>query len=206
MYFETVFNFYVFLYHFVGHSFFGLVAFRSFSNIIKWNFSLTLAKLNFYVDMSVWLFVGKQYYRLHMNRHPKLINRAYLSKLISSLTQILQIPRQGCRVAAHVDDTLRCHVDQSVQKYLIAALSRWIHDNNVCMGAVAAFLIYIWNDFLCLADKELGICDPVDLGVMSCIIYSLWNDLHSVYLLCLLCEEQGYGSYSAVHIPHGLIA
>ena len=54
------------LYHFVGHSFFGLIAFRSFSDIIKWNFSLTLAKLNFYVDMSVWLFVGKQYYRLDM--------------------------------------------------------------------------------------------------------------------------------------------
>ena len=64
MYFEAVFSFYVLLYHFVGHSFFGLIAFRSFSNIIKWNFSLTLAKLNFYVDMSVWLFVGKQYYRL----------------------------------------------------------------------------------------------------------------------------------------------
>ena len=65
MYFEAVFSFYVLLYHFVGHSFFGLIAFRSFSNIIKWNFSLTLAKLNFYVDMSVWLFVGKQYYRLN---------------------------------------------------------------------------------------------------------------------------------------------
>ena len=64
MYLEAVFSFYVLLYHFVGHSFFGLIAFRSFSNIIKWNFSLTLAKLNFYVDMSVWLFVGKQYYRL----------------------------------------------------------------------------------------------------------------------------------------------
>ena len=66
MYFEAVFSFYVLLYHFVGHSFLGLVLFGSFSDIIKRNFSLTLAKLNFYVDMSVWLFVGKQYYRLHM--------------------------------------------------------------------------------------------------------------------------------------------
>ena len=64
MYFEAVFSFYVLLYHFVGHSFFGLIFFGSFSDIIKRNFSLTLAKLNFYVDMSVWLFVGKQYYRL----------------------------------------------------------------------------------------------------------------------------------------------
>ena len=72
MYFEAVFSFYVLLYHFVGHSFFGLIAFRSFSNIIKWNFSLTLAKLNFYVDMSVWLFVGKQYYRLNEELRAKL--------------------------------------------------------------------------------------------------------------------------------------
>ena len=64
MYFEAVFSFYVLLYHFVGHSFFGLIAFGSFSDIIKQNFSLTLTKLNFYIDMSVWLFVGKQYYRL----------------------------------------------------------------------------------------------------------------------------------------------
>ena len=67
MYLEAVFCFYVLLYHFVGHSFFGLIFFGSFSDIIKRNFSLTLAKLNFYVDMSVWLFVGKQYYRLNVS-------------------------------------------------------------------------------------------------------------------------------------------
>ena len=65
MYLEAIFRFYVLLYHFVGHSFLGLVFFGSFSDIIKRNFSLTLTKLNFYVDMSVWLFVGKQYYRLN---------------------------------------------------------------------------------------------------------------------------------------------
>ena len=53
-------SFYVLLYHFVGHSFFGLIFFGSFSDIIKRNFSLTLAKLNFYVDMSVWLFVERR--------------------------------------------------------------------------------------------------------------------------------------------------
>ena len=68
MYFEAVFSFYVLLYHFVGHSFLGLVLFGSFNDIIKRNFSLTFAKLNFYVDMSVWLFAGKQYNRLHMER------------------------------------------------------------------------------------------------------------------------------------------
>ena len=135
----------------------------------------------------------------------KLIHDRHLLRLIPLLLKYLHIPRQGCRVAAHVDDTFRRHMDQSIQKNLITALSWWVYDHDVRVGAVAPLLIYIWNDFLCLTDKELGICDPVDLGVVSCIIYSLWNDLHSVYLLCLLCEEQGYGSYSAIHVPHGLV-
>ena len=77
MYLETVFSFYVLLYHFVGHSFFGLIFFGSFSDIIKRNFSLTLAKLNFYVDMSVWLFVGKQYYRLNAKFFANFISRRH---------------------------------------------------------------------------------------------------------------------------------
>ena len=75
--------------HFVGHSFFGLVAFRSFSNIIKRNFSLTLAKLNFYVDMSVWLFVGKQYYRLDVSiklKHIPTKSRKYKQYFYSTNT------------------------------------------------------------------------------------------------------------------------
>ena len=89
MYFETVFSFYVLLYHFVGHSLLGLVCFSSFSNIIKWNFSLTLAKLNFYVDMSVWLFVGKQYYRLDVSiklKHIPTESRKYKQYFYSTNT------------------------------------------------------------------------------------------------------------------------
>lgn len=89
MYFEAVFSFYVLLYHFVGHSFFGLIAFGSFSDIIKRNFSLTLTKLNFYVDMSVWLFVGKQYYRLDVSiklKHIPTKSRKYKQYFYSTNT------------------------------------------------------------------------------------------------------------------------
>ena len=89
MYFEAVFSFYILLYHFVGHSLFWLVRFCSFSNIIKRNFSLTFAKLNFYVDMSIWLFVGKQYYRLNMSTKSKHIptkSRKYGQYLYSTNT------------------------------------------------------------------------------------------------------------------------
>ena len=91
----------------------------------------------------------------------KLIHDRHLLRLIPLLLKYLHISRQGCRVAAHVDDTFRRHMDQSVQKHLIAALSRWVYDHDVRVGAVAALLVYVGNDFLCLADKELGICDPL---------------------------------------------
>ena len=44
MYLEAIFRFYVFLYHFVGHTLFGLIHFCSFSNIIKRNFTFSLAR------------------------------------------------------------------------------------------------------------------------------------------------------------------
>ena len=89
MYFEAVFGFYVLLYHFVGHSLFGLVAFRSFSNITKRNFSLTLAKLNFYVDMSVWLFMGQKNNRFDVSiklKHIPTKSRKYKQYFYSTYT------------------------------------------------------------------------------------------------------------------------
>ena len=56
---RIIYGFYVLLYHFVGHSLFELVAFCSFSNIIKRNFSLTLRQtqlLRWYVRLA---FCGK---------------------------------------------------------------------------------------------------------------------------------------------------
>ena len=71
MYFEAIFSFYIFLYHFVCNSLFRLVRLGSFSDIIQRYFALTIAKLNFYVDMSIRFFVGKQYYRLNMAREDR---------------------------------------------------------------------------------------------------------------------------------------
>ena len=111
MYLEAVFCFYVLLYHFVGHSFLGLVFFGSFSDIIKRNFSLTLTKLNFYVDMSVWLFVGKQYYRLNGYIHAKAIPGAapelvhQLGLLADRLSVNIELPSQQGLQALAPDKT-----------------------------------------------------------------------------------------------------
>ncbi len=53
MYLEAIFRFYVLLYDFVGNSLFWLIRFCCFSNISKRNFTLSLAKLDFYIDHTV---------------------------------------------------------------------------------------------------------------------------------------------------------
>ena len=64
MYLEAVFRFYVLLNDFVGHFFFGLVRFGSFSNTIYRNLALALSKLHINVDITVGFFVGQKNYRL----------------------------------------------------------------------------------------------------------------------------------------------
>ena len=70
MYLEAVFRFYVLLNHFVGHFFFGLIRFGSFSNTIYRNLALALSKLHINVDITVGFFVGQKNYRLHVSRTP----------------------------------------------------------------------------------------------------------------------------------------
>lgn len=72
MYLEAVFRFYVLLNHFVGHFFFGLVRFGSFSNTIYRNLALALSKLHINVDITVGFFVGQKNYRLNEELRAKL--------------------------------------------------------------------------------------------------------------------------------------
>ena len=76
MYLEAVFRFYVLLNHFVGHFFFGLVRFGSFSNTIYRNLALALSKLHINVDITVGFFVGQKNYRLHVPRLREQVYRA----------------------------------------------------------------------------------------------------------------------------------
>ena len=158
MYFEAVFSFYVLLYHFVGHSFFGLIFFGSFSDIIKRNFSLTLAKLNFYVDMSVWLFVGKQYYRLigmpppytedgdlildSVRRHfgpadpsaPELILEGNMALLIPRYLELQTQRNAEKRNYEHIEAEMR-----RLQGRIVAEMGRSC--TAVCQGREAAYSI-----------------------------------------------------------------
>lgn len=158
MYLEAVFSFYVLLYHFVGHSFFGLIFFGSFSDIIKRNFSLTLAKLNFYVDMSVWLFVGKQYYCLtgmpppytedgdlildSVRRHfgpadpsaPELILEGNMALLIPRYLELQTQRNAEKRNYEHIEAEMR-----RLQGRIVAEMGRSC--TAVCQGREAAYSI-----------------------------------------------------------------
>ena len=158
MYLEAVFSFYVLLYHFVGHSFFGLIFFGSFSDIIKRNFSLTLAKLNFYVDMSVWLFVEKQYYRLtgmpppytedgdlildSVRRHfgpadpsaPELILEGNMALLIPRYLELQTQRNAEKRNYEHIEAEMR-----RLQGRIVAEMGRSC--TAVCQGREAAYSI-----------------------------------------------------------------
>ena len=108
MYLEAIFSFYVFLYHFVGNSLFRLVCLGSFSDIIKCSsfsdiikryFALFLAKLDFYADCAVRLFVGKQYYRLRVLCEWKIIKRFQIIAPVAAVFHISQVVHQSFRIA-----------------------------------------------------------------------------------------------------------
>ena len=99
MYFEAVFRFYVLLNHFVGHFFFGLVRFGSFSNTIYRNLALALSKLHINVDITVGFFVGRKNYRLNEIRmntldrrdNPSALNLPNGANLEESLPKTVRI-------------------------------------------------------------------------------------------------------------------
>ena len=200
MYFEAVFSFYVLLYHFVGHSLFGLVAFCSLSNIIKRNFSLTLTKLNFYVDMSVWLFVGKQYYRLNVHRLWKLINSANFLQFISVITQKSQIPCKCRTVATYINHSFWLHLKNCFKQHLITAFTWWINNDHIRINTI--FLIFSRQNFLCFSNKKFHILDMINLCVSLCVFNCCRNNLHTTDKLCLLGKKKRNCSDSTVQIPY----
>ena len=60
--------------------------------------------------------------------------------------------------------------------------------------------------FLCLPDKKLGVPDAIDLRIRSGILNCLWNNLHTVYFLCLFRKEKRDRSDPAVKIPYSFAA
>lgn len=111
MYLEAVFRFYVLLNHFVGHFFFGLVRFGSFSNTIYRNLALALSKLHINVDITVGFFVGQKNYRLNVHRIRKHIHALHLIHDIPPCQQHLQIPRQTRRLTRNINHMIHTIID-----------------------------------------------------------------------------------------------
>ena len=193
---------YVLLYHFVGHSFFGLIAFRSFSNIIKWNFSLTLAKLNFYVDMSVWLFVGKQYNRFHMCAAGEEVEGFGGLEGVAGGGEELQVPGQRGRVAGDVDHALRRHGPDRLDDVGADALARRVDDDDVGPG------VPVRQHFRGLTGvhaEKLSVFHAVLRSVEFRILDRLRDDLHADGLFCMPGQTERDRARAAVQVEDGLV-
>ena len=99
-------------------------------------------------------------YILHSRRLREHIHRLHLRKLIASVrAEELQIPGEGGRVAAHIDNALRGHGKHGLKTGAVTALPGRIDDNNVRVNAF--FFIFLRQNLFCLAQIKFHIGDTV---------------------------------------------
>ena len=145
-----------------------------------------------------------------MHTHRKHISRLHLPDLIPIFPQILHVPRQSRRIAAHIYDPLRLHLNHRIQYASLTSFSRWIDYDHICSCMFSRMLLCVIRivprqHIFCLPYKEFCICNLIDLSIMLCFFDCLRHDLHAIDFLCFLRKEKGNGSDSAVHIPDRLI-
>ena len=109
----------------------------------------------------IWFLLGQKNNRLHMHRLWELIHSADLLQFISIITQESQISGECRTVTAHIDNSLRLHFEDGFKQHFIAALSRGIDYDHICIDAV--FLIFSWQNLFGFSDKEFYIFDIIDL-------------------------------------------
>ena len=113
------------------------------------------------------------------------------------LVQIFQIPCKCCTVAADIHDFFRCHINNGIQQFFIAALTRRIYNHNIGGDSLP---IEVRNDFFCCPAVKLCIFDVIDLCIDFGILDCLPDNLDSNDMLCLFCQEEGYRTDSAVEV------
>ena len=176
MYLEAVFRFYVLLNHFVGHFFFGLVRFGSFSNTIYRNLALALSKLHINVDITVGFFVGQKNYRLHMNRSGKHIHQLHSFHLIPFLLKNLQIPCEGSRFAGNINN-LRCAKCNNLPNRLrVNPIPGWVYNNQV-----GSFLKLI-HHFQHISCEEGTVFEMITLCIFICSYNRFFNQFNPYHL------------------------
>ena len=91
-----------------------------------------------------------------------------------------------------------------MEKHLVAALSRRVHDDNV--RADTGALVLGGYDFFGFAHVEGDVVHLVEGGVAAGVIDGFFDDFHAVDLFCLLSQEERDGSDAAVKIPDDFFA
>ena len=126
-----------------------------------------------------------------MHTHRKLIHSPPPPNLIPSPLKILQIPSQRRRITAHIHDPLRPHLHHCLQQRFLATFPRRINHNNIRMSFLSRMYllkppIILRQHLFRLTHIKLRILNPINPGIILCIINRLWNNLHPINLLSLL--------------------
>ena len=150
MYLEAVFRFYVLLNHFVGHFFFGLVRFGSFSNTIYRNLALALSKLHINVDITVGFFVGQKNYRLNGYIHVKAIPGAD-PELIEKVGYLAD--RMSINLELPTAESLRRLAPHKNRKNILAPIRQ-------IQNGIRADRLLSGDQLMALPDKERQLLTP----------------------------------------------
>ena len=124
---------------------------------------------------------------------PELIHRPNSFQPIPAVRKHPQIPRQRCRIAADVDDSLRPDLQDRFQTPGITSLSGRIHTDDIDAGVllVRSLLQDIFRQyFLCLSHKKLRVFYAVPACVLPGIFDRFGNDLNAADFSCTAGHEQ----------------
>ena len=82
------------------------------------------------------MYFSQQNHALNMHRLRKLIHSPHSPDLISAVTQHRQVPGQCSRITAHINHTLRLHLQNGRKTGFPAALPGRIHNDHIRMTHV----------------------------------------------------------------------
>ena len=75
------------------------------------------------------------------------------------IAKISQISCQSGTITAYINDPFRLHLEDSLKEDFIAAFSRGIYHDHICVYAI--FLIFPGKNFFCLSYKKFHIGDII---------------------------------------------
>ncbi|CDD53956.1 unknown [Ruminococcus sp. CAG:379] len=153
--------------------------------------------------MSVWLFVGKQYYRLNVSRSGEQIHRLNLPGVVSQLVQQCAVPGGSGRITGDHHNALGCHAAHCLQSLGITALPGRIQHDHIRMLSTLGELLCPLG---CIPHMKVGVFNAILPGIPDGIFHRLGDHLYPGQVLHPIRHGQADGTGATVQIQQRLAA